>query len=358
MRMLFVSPSYYPHVGGVEYVVKSIAERLAKMGHEVTVLAGEPNTDKPVEEEINNVHVTRWPVWSPGGAYHIPKRRGELDEWLRRASRNVDVVHLHNVHSVFTIYALHVLRDHGVRKVLTPHYHGTGHTVFRRFLWVFWRGLCRDLVRYVDTVHAVSDYEAGLIARDFGVEPVVIGHGVEEWISGVGWRPEDYVMYSGRIEKYKNIHRLGNIVKILNSRYSYSLKLKVFGDGTYKSRLEKHLEKLGIEFYIHPPQPYGKYIEALSHARLFALISEKEAFGLTVNEANAIGVPVVVAEPWGRNFSDRPRTLVVSLSESDEAIAEKIAHLLETAHREPKPVVPSWSEVASIYLERLYKICE
>jgi glycosyltransferase involved in cell wall biosynthesis len=45
MRLLFVAPSYYPHVGGVEYVVKSVAERLVKRGHDVTVLCGEPSVD-------------------------------------------------------------------------------------------------------------------------------------------------------------------------------------------------------------------------------------------------------------------------------------------------------------------------
>jgi glycogen synthase len=40
MRILFIAPSYYPHVGGVEYVVKSVAERLAKAGHEVSVISG------------------------------------------------------------------------------------------------------------------------------------------------------------------------------------------------------------------------------------------------------------------------------------------------------------------------------
>jgi len=28
MRVLYIAPSYYPHIGGVEYVVKSVAERL------------------------------------------------------------------------------------------------------------------------------------------------------------------------------------------------------------------------------------------------------------------------------------------------------------------------------------------
>jgi glycosyltransferase involved in cell wall biosynthesis len=43
MRILLIAPSYYPHIGGVEYVVKSVAERLARAGHEV--VAGEPSID-------------------------------------------------------------------------------------------------------------------------------------------------------------------------------------------------------------------------------------------------------------------------------------------------------------------------
>ena len=88
MRILFIAPSYYPHIGGVEYVVKSVAERLAKASHEVTVVAGEPNTDKPYEEVVNGVRVARWSIWSPGNAYHIPRKRGELERfsksWLER----------------------------------------------------------------------------------------------------------------------------------------------------------------------------------------------------------------------------------------------------------------------------------
>jgi|GEM_PF-3305793 glycosyltransferase involved in cell wall biosynthesis len=42
MHMIFISSSYYPHIGGVEYVVKSISERLVEMGHKIAVLAGEP----------------------------------------------------------------------------------------------------------------------------------------------------------------------------------------------------------------------------------------------------------------------------------------------------------------------------
>jgi glycosyltransferase involved in cell wall biosynthesis len=36
MRILFIAPSHHPHIGGVEYVVKSVAEKLTKAGHKAT----------------------------------------------------------------------------------------------------------------------------------------------------------------------------------------------------------------------------------------------------------------------------------------------------------------------------------
>ena len=353
MRILYVTSAYYPHVGGVEYVVKSVAERLAKAGHEVSVLAGEAEVEAPREDVINGVRVVRWPVWSPGGAYHFPKARRRLQELVRAEAREADVVHLHSVHSVFTMYALRAAGDAGARKVLTPHYHGTGHTALRRVLWAAWRGAVRRLLRRVDVIHAVSPHEASLVEKHFGRKAVVIGHGVEEWIAAMEWRPEGYVMYSGRIEKYKNVHRLANIVKLLNER-GRELELRIYGDGPYRRELERRLKELGIKHIVAPPLPYEKYIEALSRASLFALLSEKEAFGQTINEANAVGTPAVAAEPWGKTFAGRPRTLIVSLEEPDEIIAEKIDEFLEAVRRQPRPEVPTWSQVVEEYLKRLY----
>ncbi|MEM4889447.1 MAG: hypothetical protein QXJ64_08430 [Thermosphaera sp.] len=74
----------------------------------------------------------------------------------------------------------------------------------------------------------------------------------------------------------------------------------------------------------------------------------------TVDEANALRVPVVVVEPWGLNFKKRTRTLIVNLSMSDEEIAREVAAFLEEAGKQPKPQVPSWSQVIDLYIKTLY----
>jgi len=54
------------------------------------------------------------------------------------------------------------------------------------------------------------------------------------------------------------------------------------------------------------------------------------------------------------NFTGRTRTLITKLSKSDEEIAQDIAAFLEEAKKQPKPKVPSWSQVVDLYIKTLY----
>jgi len=116
----------------------------------------------------------------------------------------------------------------------------------------------------------------------------------------------------------------------------------------------RHLGKLKIKFEMLPPQPYNEYINNLSKAVFFGLLSEREAYGLTVNEANAIGVPAVVVEPWGLNFYGRNRTLITQLHKSDKEIAKEILSFLNKVEEEPMSEIPSWNEIVDAYNKELY----
>jgi glycosyltransferase involved in cell wall biosynthesis len=354
MRFLFVTPRYHPHIGGVEYVAKSVAERLVNRGHSVTVLCGEPKIDSPKEEYVNGVHVVSWPTWSSRNAYYIPRIRQKLRDWLLKIARECDVIHFHSVHSVLTVYSLNTLKKCEARRVLTPYYHGTGHTALRRLLWKGWRFYVKRALHSVHAVHTVSKLEACLVKRDFVVDAIPIENGVDERVLKLSWSPSNYVMYSGRIERYKNVHRLAHIVKILNTDFGMGLELKVFGSGPFVDRLNEYLAKIGIRCPVYPLQPYEDYIDSLSKASLFGLLSEKESYPQSINEANAIGVPVLVVEPWGLNFSGRGRTLITKLSKSDEELAKEIAVFLDEAKEQLRSEVPTWSQVVDTYIEKLY----
>ena len=56
MKILYVTATYSPTVNGVAVSVKTTAENLRKLGHDVTILApNHPNRDK------NEEHVVRYP---------------------------------------------------------------------------------------------------------------------------------------------------------------------------------------------------------------------------------------------------------------------------------------------------------
>jgi glycosyltransferase involved in cell wall biosynthesis len=354
VRVLFVAPSYYPSIGGVEYVVKSIAERLAALGHEITVLAGDPGAGRPREEEINGVRVIRWPTWAPGGAYHVPRMKDDLKIALTNLAKDADVVHVHSIHSVLSVEALKIIKRCSRRLVVTPYYHGTGHTTFRRLLWLYWRRRVRCLLQSAHVIHTVSKLEARLVQRDFGRSAVPIENGVEEIVKTLAWRPENYAMYSGRIEKYKNIHIFAKIIKRLNTKYKVGLTLKIFGDGPYKPQLIRALKDLQIPHEVAPFQPFAQYVQTLSCAALFGLLSQKESYPQSINEANAIGVPALTAPPWGQNFEGRTRTLMIDPAQDVDKLADEVYRFLQRAPLEPPNNVPTWNEVARQYVRLLY----
>jgi len=338
MRILFIAPSYYPHIGGVEYVVKSVAERLTKAGHQTIVVAGGPSTDKPREDVVEGVKVVRWPVWSPGNAYHIPRKGSELEKLLKELARQVDAVHVHSIHSIFTVYAGLALASSSTspRIVVTPHYHGTGHTFVRRVLWTFWRWRVAELLKKASIAQAVSRREASILSRHYPEarsKIVVIPNGVDEDVLSYRWqgRNSDYMVYAGRIEKYKRLEIAVDIAKELN------LKLLIIGKGPYREKLARYASEVyrgGVEFL--ESQPRQKYLELVSRARYAINPSKHEAFSIFVAEVLAMGAPATISKEIAENLEAQAKPLV-----RDLVIAEKAQ-------------IKTWNEIVRRCLHELY----
>jgi hypothetical protein len=138
------------------------------MGHAATVLAGEPGAKIPRTDQINGVQVIRWPTQVPDNTYHMPLAADKLREVAIRLAKEADVLHVHNIHAVLPIYVLNATSNLQIRKVVTPYYHGTGHTPIRKLLWTYWRRHIYRLITTTDAAHTVSKSEAQLIRQDFG----------------------------------------------------------------------------------------------------------------------------------------------------------------------------------------------
>lgn len=330
MRILQVTPRYPPHTGGVETHVAEISQRLAARGHEVTVLAADAGDDVPRRETREGVSVRRFRGFAPGGAFHVAPA---IAPAVRRV--DPDVVHAHNYHSLPVFFAALGVRD--AQFVVTTHYHGASASDFRDRLLSLYRPVGGWALSRADEVIAVSDWERERLREDFGVEAGVVPNGLnaERFERATPEeRDRPYLLCVGRLEAYKGVQYA---IRALSELPEYDLL--VAGSGDYRSELERIARESGVadrvEFlgYVADERLPGLY----AGASAYLLLSEFEAYGMTVGEALASGTPCVVRtgsalDDWTAN----PGVVAV-----DEVSPESVAG----AVREVKEAVPDGTRV-------------
>jgi len=296
LRIAYVTPRYFPYVGGVEYIVRNLAERLALRGHDVTVIAGEPRGKKTVSGEVNGVRVIRVPTHTIGEAYHIPKEKRTIKRLLRES---FNVVHANSVHGVFSLLPLETKLDGTDWKLVMSMHHSTeGYTFLRQIVWkLIWKPYVTNRLENVDLVHATSPVEANIVSKHFPSVKnriVTIPLGIEEDVFTYRWkgRNSDYLLYCGRLEKYKRIDLAVDAVLHL-AKLGYNIRLVIVGSGCMVGQIEKACRKHAEHIEYLPPKPRNEYLELMSNARCVINLSSAENFGIFLAEASAMGVPLI-----------------------------------------------------------------
>jgi glycosyltransferase involved in cell wall biosynthesis len=292
MNILQVTPGYPPTLGGVEQHVHDISVALSRLGHRVTIASAD-GADLPAQEEREGVVVRRFA--SVGhGVYRAPLG---LAAFLRREAGAFDVVHAHNIHALPLLAAAQVC---GGRTVVTPHYHGHGHSRFATLLHTFYTPVARAALHHVAGVVCVSASEGALVAERLGVparDIAVVPNIVEPPALGLGAEAEDagqagrVLLSVGRLEAYKRIDRAVAALAHLPA----DVRLVVVGVGPARPALEQQARSLGV---IERVAFVGRVSDAelarwYRRAHTVVSFSEAEAFGRTVVEALSYGCRVV-----------------------------------------------------------------
>ena len=256
----------------------------------------------------------RWPTWAPSGAYHIPRKRDQLRNLLQKLLNDADAVHIHSAHAVLTVWAAAAARriNPDVRIIFTPHYHGTGHSALRRLLWIPWRRYVARAVETADAMHAVSPREAALIKSHYpqaSNKTVVVPNGVEEDVFGYKWRGahRDYMIYAGRVEKYKRLEVAVDLARELG------LRLMVVGRGPHREKLRRYARRRGVFLELLDPQPRPDYLRLLAGARYAVNPSRQEAYSIFAAEALAMEVPTITTPEVARNLQAEAEPFRVGL---------------------------------------------
>ena len=348
MKIIQVSPKYYPYIGGLEKNVIETSEGLLRRGHEVEVVASDPSGELKKEEVVNGVKVTRLRSLAPGDAFNFCP---SLHSFLKK--KKCDILHIHGYHSL-TSYSASRANEIAGKVVFSPHYHGRGHSTFRNLLIKPYKFFGAKIFRVSDAVICNSRFEMLLLKRDFDVPERAFrllppGVNLEEFRIGSGQRDRK-IMYAGRIEKYKGIQYL-----IQALPYLEDVSLEVIGEGPYKKKLEKIASSLGLENRVTllSRLPREELLERYRKAGVFAMLSPYEAYGLTIAEALLSGTPcVVVTSGAPVEFVDNEMCFGIELPVDVKMLADKISEAMRSGHRKYEGKIYDWSA----FVERLIKI--
>jgi glycosyltransferase involved in cell wall biosynthesis len=290
MRIAQVCPRYSPYIGGIETHVEELSKRLARKGHEVTILTTDPSGKLPRAGMAGGIKVLRFPAFAPGDAYYLSFG---LRSYLKEC-RGFDIVHAHGYHAFPAYYAA---AAGAPRLIFTPHYHGHGHTPFRDLLLKPYALLGKRIFERADRVICVSNFEKGLVCRDFKCDgkAVVIPNGVNKAeFKGVEPYPKGLkvVLYVGRLEEYKGVQYAIRALPFLPWH-----RLHVIGKGPYGDALVKEAVAAGVREKVAfmAEQAREELLRWYATADVFVMLSKFEAYGITVAEALTAGVPCIVA---------------------------------------------------------------
>lgn len=139
------------------------------------------------------------------------------------------------------------------------------------------------------------------------------------------------LVYFGRLAHYKRVEVLLEAAARLRVRFP-ELEVIVIGRGPAQAKLEALARRLGIETRTR----FAGFVsdrerdELVASSRVCVCASEKEGWGLTVIEANALATPVVAADAPGLRDSVRHAETGYLVPAGDvDGFAARIAQLLE-----------------------------
>jgi glycosyltransferase involved in cell wall biosynthesis len=356
MKVSLVSPGFPPQLGGVEIVVRHLADELSGAGHGVTVYAQRPRGSSFPAGRDYPVH---WFAdWS--GSRQFPVAPGLLRA-LWRDRGLFDVIHAHSFHALPAMMAATVPK---VPLVFTPHLLATGGTRVASTVHVVYDPLARLLFRRASRVTCVSAAEAELVLQRYPfVEPrlsvVPLGADIQALLTAEPFETDrPVILVAGRLEAYK---RVDVAIRAFARMRDQDTRLVICGTGSHRPALERLVRELGVASRVSFLGQVGQD-ELRRWQRTAAVtlsLSTMECFGLVLLEAAVAGSRVVASDiPAHAELANRvgrvdSRMALVALDAA--AAAAALDHQLELGRLSTLPDRSfDWSAIARQF-EAVYR---
>jgi glycosyltransferase involved in cell wall biosynthesis len=224
-----------------------------------------------------------------------------LGTWVGRNAGRFALIHAHSYHTPLALQA--AMAAAWVRRpfVLSPYFHGSGHSLLRSALHVPYRLPGGWAASRADRLIYMSSAERALLEQRLGPGcPSLIapcGVDIDRLLDALphakpfGRRT---ILAVGRLEAYKQTDRLVRALPFLPPEY----ELVVVGNGPLRPRIELLAQQLGqrdrLRLLGHLPE--SELLAWYRSADVFASLSRHESFGLTVLEGAVAGAALLASD--------------------------------------------------------------
>lgn len=296
LKILEVNKAYYPHIGGIESLVKQYSEELGQYGAEVKTLVCRDNAGRTVIENVNGVKVIR--AGSFGTYFSCPLSLSFI-RLFKKMSENADIVHI-NVPFPLADAAL-LLSGYKGKVAVSWH----SDIVKQKKLMLLYKPFMMYLLKRADVIFTAT--EGHINGSDYLPE-----YRKKCRILPYGITPKDYlsierkpfltekltdkksikVFFTGRLVYYKGVDiLLKAFTKVQNC------ELFIAGTGELESSLKAYAESNGLGKKVHFLGFLSDYElkQAYADCDIFVLpsVAKSEAFGIVQLEAMIYGKPVI-----------------------------------------------------------------
>jgi len=301
MKIVHVVHHYWPVVGGIENVVRALAEGMTKLGHEVHVVTSTFNAEgRPREEVINEVYVHRvrsLRLSYPDLTYPLDYPVGVL--------KNADIIHGHSQNSLFTVKIIERAKRLGVKTVIhfmaVDTFDDHPNLLVRLFGSRYADLVLKKALNLADIILVRSLRDKDILDRRYGINADYVPDGVPCWFvmhkySGDMFRNnygmnDNYMLYMGRLHPLKGVDVLIRAMDYV--RREIDLDLVVIGPGDPRP-YNKLAERIGIKDKVH----FLGFVD--DETKIGAIDG---SLGIAIPSiCNYVEVyPMVITEAWARN---------------------------------------------------------
>jgi glycosyltransferase involved in cell wall biosynthesis len=301
LKILQVSPFFYPFVGGQERYVRSLGRSLVKLGHDVVVLTS--NFPKGRRHEVvDGMDVYRFSMISkPLGNPIAPNVFFNAVKW----GNKFDVVHVHNEHSFLSNIC--VLAKACCNSPLIVSCHGQlefNQPMKDLIVRAYDKTFGALVFNHADRIITISEADKRYVASlGISVDKInVIPNGIELSEDraiegnprGFDFEGKQVVLFVGPIIRRKGPHILIQAIPKIVEDFENLVFLFV-GGGTFKPEAQRLAKKLGVEDYTYFTGFISDHEVAYAYQQsdIVALPSFSEALSYSILDAFAFSKPVV-----------------------------------------------------------------